>query len=786
MRTEGENVLATIREVCNASILAHTAEHAEDTAVYFDVFGLFTVVYSSQFAFYLNCFTAIFALLLLSSQKWLTWNAVRASFVLLASFVVAIVFAAAMGAFVSLVLGLHLSWYAQPSLAVGMYGCPALLGFLWVQRRHRRWFLNRSRNAGSHSGDGGAAAKARSPAGVEMALSPGGVWTRAASPILKSDGSVNEKAAARSISIPLVQLEHDSFIGAVLLWCLLLVVFTFFNISSAYLTLLWIWPALIGRYIATRDPQYVVLVPAGGSSSTDGALVPAPRLSFFGLFFGSLAFPTMMSMQLLWVLPQFFIPIMGRSGSEVPGDVVVAIILAAIVSLISWMYASLMHWDPNFDRGTKRVLLFITIMCLGVALVVNPYARYRPKRLFAQHVERAWYGKGQIKPLLQEDGSPGEGLHQALLARAQHLSRGQPVDYDQAPRVSFSSGLAQPERYDAGFWLVGIDYSLLEPLRKVAIEDAKPGSAHSPAVRQINSKVATATYQKCEPGSVYCDFPWYFPLKDLIKGADFYIPVPRAPAFAPVGFPVLTAENSGVAPRLTPNMSTIPAWRSPASLTKAARPVPDWSSPPQATLYLLRETFVAESNRRRLYFSVVGPDHMGIVIDAKRSAPLLDWSFAIDERDHPAFSRGRQLAHREAIHRTIKHLLNTTLSKARTALSRAFAVPKAAGADADAYFVFFGSGNPTATAFPVWSSASTASQLSGPASPIQDLLTQTLSPERQWDFWIEVEGRAQDVHLSLTTHYLNDPTPLLLEYAKSLPSWIDSLTWTSLWSSYVF
>ena len=96
-----------------------------------------------------------------------------------------------------------------------------------------------------------------------------------------------------------------------------------------------------------------------------------------------------------WVLAMdFFIPLMGRSGTEVPAEVIVAIVCSVVMGCASALTAPLLASSKGPGRrggAASRIPLVFSGVC-GVVLIAvlcsSPFTKERPKRFFVQHVQR--------------------------------------------------------------------------------------------------------------------------------------------------------------------------------------------------------------------------------------------------------------------------------------------------------------------------------------------------------------------------------------------------------------
>jgi hypothetical protein len=284
-----------------------------------------------------------------------------------------------------------------------------------------------------------------------------------------------------------------------------------------------------------------------------------------------LIIPAVLLIALLWGTIEFFVPLAGRTGTVVPSDVVIAVLSAMFVVIVGLQPLALTVLDPRYRR-TIVALLAVFVLALLSARFVSPYTAERPKRLFAVHMRREFYSGAAPLPA------------------------------------------AAPARQDSGLWLIPFDVRALEPLRP------------------FHPAIAQAAYLPC--GAVYCDVPWYFPVKDMIQHTML---LPAAP-------PALFSEPQHAA----------------------------------LTFEVTRDVFDAASNTRRVHLRVNGSDHMAAYLNARR-VPLVGWSFHYP--DDPQLAR--ELAERPHVQRQRREVLRQRGGGTH---------PERSGDDS--FFMFFVSGNP--------------------------------------------------------------------------------------------
>ncbi|XP_067882425.1 LOW QUALITY PROTEIN: endoplasmic reticulum metallopeptidase 1-like, partial [Heterodontus francisci] len=245
------------------------------------------------------------------------------------------------------------------------------------------------------------------------------------------------------------------------IWCCTLVYFTQRGLCSAYVPGLWVaFPLIVRVLIATELKQ-------------KGVTVKLTAIYFLGLFI-----PHLLTMYLSWGAFEMFTPILGRSGTEIPPDVVLASIIAACTIILTTYFVSLVY----LCRSTKWTLLgLVTVFLISVTLVCSgaffPYtsdpAGPHPKRIFLQHTTRTFHD-----------------LNGEVIKR------------------------------DSGIWINGFDYTLMSHV--------------TPHIPEINHTIRSS----CE-NAPFCGFPWFLPVQTFIR-KNWYLPATEISPKAPVAFKLIS------------------------------------------------------------------------------------------------------------------------------------------------------------------------------------------------------------------------------------------------------
>uniref|UniRef100_H3CUG4 Endoplasmic reticulum metallopeptidase 1 n=1 Tax=Tetraodon nigroviridis TaxID=99883 RepID=H3CUG4_TETNG len=266
--------------------------------------------------------------------------------------------------------------------------------------------------------------------------------------------------------VRLVELGDLYFDVSLLLWCCSLVWLTQQGLCSAYVPMLMVAFPLVTRLLLAKEFKH------------RGASL---RYSMFYLL--GLALPYVHFMFLIWVVFEIFTPIMGRSGTEIPPEVV----LASLVTLATIFLSSFFLHFIYLVRSTKWILTGLGAVFLVTFLVISsgllfPYSgspeRPRPKRVFLQHTTRTFHNlQGQV------------------------------------------------ESKDSGLWINSFDYTGIQHI--------------TPHVPEINDSFRT----RCREDRPFCGYPWFLPVKFLSK-KNWYLPAPEVSPSSPVEFKLLSKEET--------------------------------------------------------------------------------------------------------------------------------------------------------------------------------------------------------------------------------------------------
>lgn len=396
----GENILAVIKSLSKSPYLAHEDEFKQGEMVFFDLLGLTMILYPKKMAVIVDAFLILLAACHLVFQTFRR-DSVKSSnpdlfsflimtITVVTSWVAAIVFTV-LEAYILTKLERSLSWYSKPLCSFLLYGLPALAVMMLV-----------------HAG-------ARSVAKI--------IRQRRGLPIYS--GFVLERSCV---------LAHFLIVAAIMAFMLYKGLLSTFMLTG-YLAFPLIFHAVIGGSIlvSPKDELFTVKIIA--------------------THIGAVTVPVVLSAYQLFVVFDVFVPIMGRQGSEVPPDMVFAVISTVCMIILSFYMISMVHLVDKFCFLMRLVLVASGVMfVLAATGIMFPYSAQNPvapKRIFMQHVVRNF-----------------------------HNADGRVI------------------RNDSGVWLVPLDYLGLKPVM------------HIPVLKN-------AAEVECD--GPYCGYPYFYPMRKLLK-----------------------------------------------------------------------------------------------------------------------------------------------------------------------------------------------------------------------------------------------------------------------------
>ncbi|XP_023577707.1 endoplasmic reticulum metallopeptidase 1 [Octodon degus] len=245
--------------------------------------------------------------------------------------------------------------------------------------------------------------------------------------------------------------------------CSFLVMFTYQGLCSAFISAIWVAFPLLTKLCMHKE------------HGVQG--------KFIILYLLGMSVPYLYALYLIWAVFEMFTPILGRSGSEIPPDAVLASILAGCAMILSSYFVNFIY----LARSTKKTILTLTLVCTVTFLLVCsgtffPYssspANPKPKRMILQHMTRTFHD-----------------LEGNIVKR------------------------------DSGVWINGFDYT---------------GMSHiTPHIPEINDTIRA----HCEENAPLCGFPWYLPVHFLIR-KNWYLPAPDVSPRNPAHFRLISKEQT--------------------------------------------------------------------------------------------------------------------------------------------------------------------------------------------------------------------------------------------------
>ncbi|XP_030049650.1 endoplasmic reticulum metallopeptidase 1 isoform X2 [Microcaecilia unicolor] len=251
---------------------------------------------------------------------------------------------------------------------------------------------------------------------------------------------------------------------SLIVWCFGLIIFIQKGLCSAYFMSIWVLFSLLTKLGTHRE------------FTQKGATVRFVLINLLGMFV-----PYLHTLYLEWAVFEMFPPILGRSGSEIPPDVVLASIIVGCTMVLSTSFVHFVY----LTKSMKKTLLMLTSLSAVTLILVCsgaffPYssdsANPKPKRIFLQHTTRTFH------------------------------------DLD-----------GNVVKRDSGIWINSFDYT---------------GISHiTPHVPEINDTVQA----ECEDVP-FCGFPWFLPAQFFIR-KNWYLPAPEALPSKPTHFRLISKEQ---------------------------------------------------------------------------------------------------------------------------------------------------------------------------------------------------------------------------------------------------
>eukprot|EP00298_Acanthocystis_sp_HF-20_P009627 c18414_g1_i2.p1 GENE.c18414_g1_i2~~c18414_g1_i2.p1 ORF type:complete len:955 (+),score=351.01 c18414_g1_i2:74-2938(+) len=344
MQRTGENILATLRALASSAQLVDPGDSKHHDVIYYDILGIFMVVYTRKTEFVLN--TIALSLIPFSIYLTLTHlsSILTAMVVSLISVFGSVLFSFFVSSFIT-IIGKSLSWYSCYETGVIFYVFVAIWGTLFIRHKLHSW-------------------------------------------VLPHHSVLSLQAAS----------EESFFFGSVFVVGIFFGICFYYRIGSAYLLIFWILPVLIGRIIA-RKPSRLLISTVFLLNSTGQSVGRVGFTSQFWIVHLLCIVPGLvLSIQTILLTFGFFFPLMGRSGTIVPPELIVGPFVSILVSLSLLVPLSVFHaFDKKQRSRFLKITGFITFLLFLILMSRFPYDNEHPKRLFAQHISRQWFDSKNIE-----------------------------------------------------------------------------------------------------------------------------------------------------------------------------------------------------------------------------------------------------------------------------------------------------------------------------------------------------------------------------------------------------
>ncbi|XP_005060943.1 PREDICTED: endoplasmic reticulum metallopeptidase 1 [Ficedula albicollis] len=255
------------------------------------------------------------------------------------------------------------------------------------------------------------------------------------------------------------------FDASLMIWSIALAVMTQMGLCSAFICTLWVAFPLLTKLMIHKE------------FSQKGATIKFIVMYMLGMFV-----PYLYMLYLSWTVFEMFTPVMGRSGSEIPPDMVLAGFIVIFTMILSSYFINFIY----LVKSTKTTLVtlttvFVVTLILVCSGIFFPYssdaANPKPKRVFLQHTSRRFH------------------------------------DLD-----------GNVVKSDSGIWINGFDYN---------------GISHiTPHVPEINDTIRTP----CEEQAPFCGLPWILPVHFMFR-KNWYLPAPEILPRSPIQFKLLSKQQ---------------------------------------------------------------------------------------------------------------------------------------------------------------------------------------------------------------------------------------------------
>lgn len=186
-------------------------------------------------------------------------------------------------------------------------------------------------------------------------------------------------------------LEHSSFVGSYILFTFALMVMNMYGLGSAYL----MFVAVVANLVPVVVNDFLFV----GFGRIADDLVAADRRVHFATYFLSVLCAATIGTEGFVSFLDLIVPLMGRMGTDVPVDHVMASFVAVLTMLNSIAIVPLGHrYGAPFMK--KTLVLLVSLSVLTTAFFASPavptFDALHPRRLLVHHVENITSGEWHV------------------------------------------------------------------------------------------------------------------------------------------------------------------------------------------------------------------------------------------------------------------------------------------------------------------------------------------------------------------------------------------------------
>ncbi|KAI8140930.1 hypothetical protein BJV82DRAFT_621619 [Fennellomyces sp. T-0311] len=200
-----------------------------------------------------------------------------------------------------------------------------------------------------------------------------------------------------------VDMEYGSFVSLALAFAISTFLTTLTSVASSYI--FWLYCSILLAAVFLNEFVWKPKIQKG--------VVFQPKIS--GLTYVISAFPmALVYTDYTYAMIDIFVPLTGRMGVETPVDIIIAVVFGMVTFMTS--LPSLAHVHRFGKRFLRKILLALAILQVAVlgAVVARggayggwafPYDEFHPKRIFIQHLKNLTSGESYVG-FAEADGGP--------------------------------------------------------------------------------------------------------------------------------------------------------------------------------------------------------------------------------------------------------------------------------------------------------------------------------------------------------------------------------------------